>query len=225
MKILFACSVLPINGGVATFVDIISKKLRQVGIGAEVITVTSEKQDSFKYIKSYSKEVLQIILNSDLVFLALFFIARKVLFLRFLQSCRAGCPNIVHAQDINAFNALYKPCEKRNIKIFLNVHGHLYNSGTATRKIGNGSWLSRYLLRQEIKAYKLAERIITVSDYSRDFISSYTSRSKIIIIRNFVNTDEFFAVQNSKKLSLRQKLGMSEAVFIVIYAGGHFHGF
>lgn len=219
MKICLVSSVLPIRGGVASFMDFASKKLDQLGYGLTVINVIGQRKESFTYFNKLMEKMISILLNSNVIFALSFIAARHVLRWRFKKRCDLSERNVVHAQDINSFNALYKFCKKHNIRLVLTVHGHLYNSGSATRTIGTKSWLSKYLLRQEIKAFQRAERIITVSDYSFNFVAQHTDARKVTIIRNFVDTSVFYPVDDMAKQEIRKGNQYKESDFILVYAG------
>ncbi len=219
MNVLLVSSVVPIRGGVATFIDTISSKLRKIGYGVEIINVVSNSKAEFTLFKAGFVKVISKALNNDLLFWFSFITAKYILRYRTYREMSKRKYDILHVQDINAFNAVYKACKRKGVRLILNVHGHLYNGGTATRVIKNGTWLSNRMLLQEVKAYMNAEHIIAVSEYSYDFIKRFTDESKITILKNFVDTAEFHPCDSVTKKKLRCEYNFNENDFIVIHAG------
>jgi len=179
LDVVIVSSVLPIEGNVASFVDVLTKKLRKTGDKTVVVNIVGVRNPDFNLVGSFSKTLISYLLKFDFLFLLFFVFARLVLRLRIYLRFSKNKPQIIHAQDINAYNAISRFCRKRKIPLFLNVHGNLYNGETATRSIGVTSWLSKYLFNQEIKAYKDSQYIITVSDSLFELVSKYARRGVV----------------------------------------------
>ena len=211
-------SVLPIVGGVATWVNLIADKLDQRGYKIKVINVGGSSY-KFTYISSSIKRLIVFMLNYDILFLISYLAARYLLKLRAYYELRSTKYNVIHAQDINACNAISGHCKRNNIKLILTVHGHLYGGGTATRSISKQSWLGRYLLNDEIRAFNQAEHVITVSMYSYEIVSSIINEKKVTLINNFVNTNHYFQFTDQEKSELRDKYNCKKDDFILCYAG------
>jgi glycosyltransferase involved in cell wall biosynthesis len=210
---------LPIKGGVNTYAEILFNQLKKIGHNVELINSLSSKKDEVSYLNSSIFKITKAILDSNIFFFIIFKIVNFIIKIKTLNYIKYNEVNVIHCQDINSCNAVFNICKKNNIKLILTIHGHFYNGGTATRAIGKTSWLSKKLLKEEINAYKYADRIICVSDFSYNLVKKYTEERKINIIRNFIDTDKFYPYEEGKKYELRKQLNLNNDEFILIYSG------
>lgn len=219
MKVLIISSVMPIRGGVTSVINALITKLKEKGYDSKCIYVSSGASDESKYLNSQVLGLITELLNLDIMFCMTFMLAKWILRYRARMELRTNDYSLVHVHDINAFNAVYSICKRRNIPVILNVHGHLYNGGTATRKIKKDSWLSRFLFRQEKKAYERAEKIIVVSKHSYETIKNITNEAKLYLIKNFVDTTKYYQFSEEERKELRKSYEIKEEDFVLIFAG------
>ena len=219
MKILIISSGTPVKGGVATYVDVIADKLRLLGHETSILNIVSGCASNFSLLGDSALSLLKKLAKLDFAFRLSLLVARVMLYFRTLKIISRGKYDIVHVQDINACNAVYRLCKKRHIRLVLSVHGHLFDGNTAIRNIKKGSRLAAYLFKQEIKAYRNCSHIMTVSNYSFNIINTYIESRKISIIRNFADTSVFYRVSLQKKAQLRKIMGISDDQLVIIYAG------
>ncbi len=219
MHVVIVSAVTPVRGGVSTWVNALARKLEKLGHEAKSINVAGEKGKDFQYLSATFTRMIVPLLESDMLFLAALMLAKRLVKKRAIREMKKNNYDVVNAQDFNAFNAVYKYCSQRKIKLILTVHGHLHNGGTATRSIMNDTFLNRYLFRAESEAYKKAEQIIVVSSYSYNLVKQYTSENRLNLIRNFVNIAEFYPQKPEERLRIRTEHSYNNNDFVLIYAG------
>ncbi len=219
MNVLIVSSVMPIKGGVNSYIETIKKGLSENGNEAKILCPINSKINKISYIQEIQFKIIKRILDIDLFFYLAFMLVNLKIKMSVYFDIQKSKYDVIHCQDINSCNAVYKLCEKKNIKLVLTVHGHLYNSGTATRIIGKDSLLSKVLFKKEIQAYKRAQEIICVSNYSYELISKHTNKSKLTIIRNLVDTQLFYRFDSFTRQNIRKKHLITEEELILIYSG------
>lgn len=198
--------------------NLVVARLNKLGCEASIINVKGAS-GSFTLFPAWIMKIIKYLLDSDILFIIFYFAAGFNIKLRAIMELRSKKYDVVHAQDINAFNALSGYCLKKKIKTVLTVHGHFYRGGTSTRSIKDNSWLGRYLLSQELRAFNNAHHIMTVSTYSYQFVSGCVGSYKVSLINNFVDTEEYHPVDGSKTQFLRRKYDFQDDDFVVFYAG------
>jgi glycosyltransferase involved in cell wall biosynthesis len=219
MRILIVSTVMPIRGGVGSHIDTIAENISKLGYETSVINVLGDNKRKFKVFSYRLIKFLNPILKNDLFFMLSFIAARLILRFKVSKEMVSNSDYIVHAHDINAFNALYKLCKSRNIKLVLTIHGFLHDGCISVRQVKSGSFLGRYLYNQELKAFKNAENIITISSYHTDVLRSITEEKKLHLIPNFIDVKLFYPYSSEEKKDLRRKYGYGVDDFILIYTG------
>ena len=219
MRVLIASSTMPIRGGVISYIQILSEKLRKIGHHVDVINILGGSTNKPRYLSPGKLKVIKLLLDNDLLFFLVFLATRLILNIKVIYKMLFYNIEVIHAQDINSVNALYQLCKRRKVKLVMTLHGHLFNAGTSTRRITTGSWLSNYLYNKEVEAYKKAHRIIVVSNYAFDFVKKHTSENKVTLIRNMVDTEVFYPIGRDQRNKIRAGFGYNDNEFILIYAG------
>lgn len=219
MKVLLISSATPIRGGVSTYTDLIAQKLRNEGHTAQIIGIPGNTLNEFQIFSANLIRFAKLLFQITVVFVITLKITQLIIRKKVLKELKKDKYDVVHAQDINSANAVSLYCSRNGIRLIMTVHGHPHQGAMAIKKVKPDSWLSRLLLNEEIKAYKMCDHIIAVSCYSYDLIKKHTVKDKVSVIHNFVDCQYFHPVDSTKKGKLRQKTGYNEDDFILIYAG------
>lgn len=219
MKVLIVTTVLPIRGGVTTWIDCFAEKLNKMEIKTKVInTLGSGNKNNLIRRPIYSK-IISRLLNCDVIFYLAYLFTRYLLRWRVLKEIKNNELQVIHAQDTNAFLAVYSFCKDKGIKIILSLHGQFYQGGISSRTIEEDSWLGRLLIKEERIAYQKADSIITVSSHTFNYVRRYTDEQKISLIRNFVDTEKFHPYSDEERMLAREKNGYHKDDFVLIFVG------
>jgi glycosyltransferase involved in cell wall biosynthesis len=135
MKILLISSTLPIAGGVTTYANKLNELLTHNNNEVKTITVISNKHVGFPITNNLIANVIKLFSLIDMLFLLMIYISRLIIFIRTFLLLRHYTPDIIHAQDINSTNAVKSLCLRKNLRLILTIHSHLYDSETSSRII------------------------------------------------------------------------------------------
>jgi glycosyltransferase involved in cell wall biosynthesis len=219
MKIIITSTVMPIRGGVGSHIDTIAQELCGLGNEVRVINTFGGDRKGFKTFSYKLVKLINPILKNDLFFILSFLSARWIVYLKMIKEIGNEKNLTIHAHDINAFNGLYKLCKRKKIKLVLTIHGFLHEGCIATREIKKKSLLYNYLYREEVKAFKNADSIITIASYHYNVLKNITNESKLNLIPNFIDCNLFHPYSIKQKQEIRKNLGYSMDEFFLIYAG------
>lgn len=219
MNVLLISSGTPVRGGVSTYINTVANKLRSMEHKVKVIGVSGSSSDEFNLFSSYVIRAAELLFSLNIFFIFGLRILQLILRIKVSRELNKGDYSIIHAQDINSANACGAMCASKGIRLIMTVHGHPHQGTMAIKKVKPDSWLSSFLLNEEIKAYRKCNHIITVSDYSYDLIKGYKDETMISVIHNFVDRTHFYQFDSKIREQLRTSMGYKNNDFILIYAG------
>ena len=127
---------------------------------------------------------------------------------------------ILNPQDTLSMSILDEELRRRgpDVPSVLTVHGYYARELVSAEDLNMTSPRMEALLRDEIKAYGLANRIICVDTRIRDYIhqNAGVGKEHMAIIPNAVNTIEFQPANEARIMVLRESLGFPKASKILL---------
>jgi glycosyltransferase len=230
---IFKSNVKGINYGIGTYINQLTKSLYKFNYKIFIVNYFSEgnKEFSVNQIKPYhteliiplpvkfemndinssiyGKRIVDILLDNldkNSIPIFIFNYPGSVFIVRQLKArISAKIISIVHfAEWQNPF---------MGNKQKLNRFWELYISGRLSENIKK--------FDDEKEFYELSDRIVSVTDYMKDFISKfyYIPHTKIIVIQNGLDSAEIKILDKQQKNRLKQQLGFKSNEKVVLYAG------
>ncbi|MFQ6060671.1 MAG: glycosyltransferase family 4 protein [Thermoplasmata archaeon] len=121
---------------------------------------------------------------------------------------------IVHTQDPIAFASTPFGRKAVSHKVFLTIHGYFAYESVAGRA-RKDSFMWSFLRKMELRAYHGANLIFAVDEGIRSYVESFgVDLDKIVVLRNFVDTDEFSPAES--KEPFRREFSINSEKFVVL---------
>ncbi|WP_100332444.1 glycosyltransferase family 4 protein [Bacillus xiapuensis] len=131
---------------------------------------------------------------------------RKKMLQKLMEAVKHKNYDIVNAQEVYAtFAAL-----DANMPVVSTVHGYLTYEALSAGNILKDSPEEKFLMEEEVKAYRSTREIITVDTRIKDYVKREAGVEGTAI-RNFINIDTF-RPEKEKKKDFRQKHGIEADV-------------
>lgn len=113
----------------------------------------------------------------------------------------AGNPwQVINAQDVYSVPLLRKVADRYGLPLVLTLHGYPYYESISEGYTAKSQWGRSYLIRTELKALRLADRVVTVdSRLYRFVLDTVPERAdRVHALPNFIDTSAFFPSEEGR---------------------------
>lgn len=218
MKIAICVNGRPHEGGVTSFINSVSDGLRELGHHVDIITIFGiSKYRNVK--KNFVASTDKVLKNSEFKTFVLYIISKVVLLINFAFAYKKNKYDILFAVDMSVINATKCFTKTKNISVFLNTQSSISNDLINQGKIKKNSFVERYIISEESRAYENAKGIIANSKYTANYIKKINPKHACLtIIRNVVDHKKFS--KDIKKIKIEKiKYNISNDSWVVLFVG------
>jgi glycosyltransferase involved in cell wall biosynthesis len=218
MKIAICVNGRAHEGGVTTFINSLSDGLR--GLNHEVDIVTIFGISKYREVRGgFVARVDKFTKKKANRTFILYNLSKSILLLRFAFAYRKNKYDVLFAIDVSVVNATRCFAKIINIPVFLSVHSSIVQDLHNQGKIPENSFVAKFIISEEAKAYGNAKGIIANSQYTSNYIKTVNKKhASLLIIRNMVDDKKFFKIPHQKK-TLRKKYNVSGNSWVILFVG------
>jgi len=202
-------------GGKHTHIRLLAKGLEGLGVRTQI--VSARVTFGFKLLHLWPGAVRRRLMKSQ--------DKRYVHYsMQFAEQLRrnlrknAGNADLVNPHDAMAEMVLREDGRFKGTPVVLTVHGYYAREAASDGEIREGSPEYRMILEVEKEAYLHATRIICVDSRIKDYILSNPAvrTTKVVIIPNAVDVDEFVPPTEEKRKACRSTLSIPEESLVLL---------
>jgi len=219
MKICICTNGRPHEGGVTSYIKLMGDSLELMGHQTDVVTLFGIS----KYRKSrnaFVKKTDALLKGSSWKTFFLYNISKIILcfWLVFYYPIKKW--DVIFAQDAATVNASQLARLLFKIPVVLMIHGSMVLALVHQEKIKKGSFIWKFMIKEEKKAYQKAQSIISNSDYSiKKYVLPVNNKVKNIkVIRSLINENVFYHDPKARKIH-RKKFNISPDAFVILFVG------
>ena len=219
MKICICTNGRPHEGGVNSFIKLMSDSLGLMGHQTNVITLFGIS----KYRKTRNTFVDKtdtFLKNSPWKTFIVYNLSKLILcfWLTFYYIFKRW--DVIFAQDVSVVNAGRLVRFLFKVPVVLMIHGSMTLALIHQDKIEKEGFIWRFMINEEKKAYQTAQAIISNSDYStKKYVLSVSSGTKnISVIRSLIDERMIYRDPEIRKTQ-REKLKIPPNAFVILFVG------
>lgn len=176
MRVLLVTNVRPVPGGVGAYVDDLASGLSSSGHHAQVLSFFGVR-DGFPVVPRNLTGAFALAFDNDLVVMLLYHLTKLVLRERARRLLAAQRFDVIHCQDVSAFDAVYPLT--RHTPVFLTIHGRLGETGIDTSH-RSSAWLKRVFERDERTAFSRAALVFVLADPAMEYVRSKAPEARVV---------------------------------------------
>jgi len=217
MKIAFVTATRPHAGGMINCLNNFSYGVKKLGHSAEIISIfeTSSQRKKRQKLDDFLGRILE---NKNWLNFLAWQTIKVIIFFRFLKNYCQKRYDFVYVTDILAANAI-RPLEKIfRIPVILNPIDSVYSLLVSKKLAKPDSWLVRYIIDQEKKAYLKARAMLTNGLDMEIYLQKIANNDSPIPPIEIPITETVFYLDPQDGRRMRKKLNL-ENKFIVLYVG------
>ena len=123
---------------------------------------------------------------------------------------------VLNAQDVYSVPGLRLVADRYGLPLVLTLHGYPYYESISEGYTTNSEWGRSYLIRSELKALRLADRIVTVDSRLYRFVLAVVPEraDRVHALMNFIDTSAFVPSEEGKE-ELRARYGFPQDKIIL----------
>lgn len=218
MNIAIITNTRPHEGGVTTYINNITVILRELGCDVDVITVfgCSKKRNVKPDFVLFTDRILR---GSGLKAAVAYVLSSWMLWIRLIFKTHNKKYDIFYALDVSAANVVIFLGPSYRQKLFLRVGASMSLDLLAQNKFQKDSRYHRLFLRQELRAYCYARKIIPNSSWTAQYVKTIFSNGNISDPLYSPIDASTFQRHHHERHKVRNSWGVCEDDFVILFPG------
>lgn len=215
MKIAICVNGRAHEGGVTSYINILTDGFREMGHEVDVITIFGASK--YREVKNeFVGKTDKFLEGSNISTLMAYRISQAILFLNLYKNYLKRKYDVIYAMDVSVANIAKIIKHFYKVPVFLCVHSSIVKDLINQGKITENSYASDFILNQEKRAYGSVDKIIANSLYTEKHIKKINPNcSEVEIIRNVVN-DKIFYPNKEVGVTQREELSIPLNKFVIL---------
>ncbi|EHB54673.1 MULTISPECIES: glycosyltransferase family 4 protein [Paenibacillus] len=198
------------KGGITTHISALTKQLIEMGHSVEWITPGGEITEHISNIViNTNRQLFNKYPNNLSVDVIETWAVRLEMNLRLKLG--ESKPDIIHCQDVIAYNRIKVIAEKWGIPILLTIHGHIPEEEVINGHIENNSLEYKYWRKSEWFALKEVGTVVSVGEGLLKYLKMINKDANVVNIPNFLH----HSFSDVKISDVRSQLGIDHDQFLI----------
>ena len=218
LRIAICVNGRPHEGGITSFINSVSDGLRETGHHVDIVTIFGISK--YRYVKEkFVSRTDKFLKKNSFTTFILYNLSKIILLLNFVIAYKRNKYDILFAIDMSVVNATKCFTKIINIPVFLNVQSSIVHDLINQGKIEENSFVARYIVSEERRAFGNAKGIVANSEYTANYIKKVNpNHARLTIIRNIVDNKKICMDLNKRETG-RIKYNIPKNSWVVLFVG------
>ncbi len=211
--LLFSSTEYPHIGGQSVHMEKLGDAFTKLGHETEYFSTSNLPPLAVLFLKK-STTFLRRFLGSWLWLIHYLYLLRLLLGLSVWTRAKRDGYDIIHTQDATAYASTFLIRIFTHIPVMLTVHGYFAYEAVAGRA-REGGFIWYFLQSWEASAFRSAKAVSTVDEGIMRYVAGLSGdRDDVVLMRNFVDVDEFSPVISQK--DSREEFGLPNGKLVIL---------